>query len=188
MKMRVRTIGILVALFSCSSVLHAGDSIDADEGFVQKNSTINESFIRSIAKNRVHGGSADAVFVEIDGIDEFRDSMESGEFESNIREGNGINKQYIYRDIKNVKIDDKELRDMEGDMLNLGTEIKSNNQQVVQVLNISDSDIRSNMSQINAGVVVNIDDDMDIQAPDLSGIVNRTNIKNSVLQGVKGDD
>jgi hypothetical protein len=177
MKVTIRTIGILVAILACNTALYAdADSIDADEGFVQKHNTVNESFIRSIAKNRVHGGSQDAVFVEIDGIDEFRDELESGNLETTIREGNGITKQYIYKDIKNVKIDDKDLRDMEQEMINLGTQIKGENQQVVQVLNISDSDIRSETSQINAGIIS--------ETEDLSGIVNKTTIKNSVLQGM----
>ena len=182
MKTAIKTIGVIVAILASNSLYADEDSIDADEGFVQKHNTVNESFIRSIAKNRVHQGSPDAVFVEIDGIDEFRDELESGNLETSIREGNGITKQYIYKDIKNVKIDDKDLRGMEQDMIDLGTQIKGNNQQVVQVLNISDSDIRSETSQINAGIRT--------ETEDLSGIVNKTTIKNSVLQGmsVKGDD
>jgi len=180
MKRVLSSIGVLLAILACNSVVYADEAdIDADDGFVQKNNTVNESFIRSIARNRVHGGSPDAVFVEIDGIDEFKDELKSGNLEREIRDGNGITKQYIYKDIKNVTLDDKDLRDMEQDMLDLGTQIRSENQQVVQVLNISDSDIRLETSQINAGIRSEVDD--------LSGIVNKTTIKNSVLQGMDVD-
>ncbi|SFV63452.1 hypothetical protein MNB_SV-12-385 [hydrothermal vent metagenome] len=181
MKTTVRVIGILVVLLSCNSVLYANeDSVGADEAFVQKNSTINESFIRSVAKNRAHIGDEDAIFVEVDGMDDFREQLDSGELERTIKEGNGITKQYIYRDIKNIKVDDRDLRNMEGEMLNLGTQIEADNQQVVQILNISDSQIKLDKHQINAGIMS--------ETSDLEGNVNRTTIKNSILQGMEMED
>ncbi len=175
MKKTVGAVGILVILFSLNS-LYAEDSIEADEAFVMKNSTVNESFVRSMARNRAHVGDEGAVFVEVDGVDEFKEKMESGELDSTIREGNGITKQYIYKNIKNVNIDDRDLRDMEGDMLNLGTTIESDNQQVVQVLNITDSEINVDEHQINAGIMS--------ETSNLEGAINRTTIKNSVLKGM----
>jgi hypothetical protein len=174
MKKIVKTAGLLTVLMSSTTLLHA----EVDEGFVQKNSTVNESFIRSIARNRAHVGDKDAIFVEIDGEDEFKEKLESGELNRGIQEGNGITKQYIYKDIKNVNITDRDLNGIDGNQLNLGTQIQGDNQQVVQILNITDSQIDTD-KEINAGI--------SSDSSSLSGITNVTTIKNSSLMGGNED-
>ena len=147
---------------------------EIDETFVKMNSMVNKSFIKSVAKNRASMGSDNAAYVEIDGKQEFKDALASGALDTNLEEGNGINKQYIYKDIKNVKLTDRDLRGIEGDTLNLGSEVEGDGQKVVQVLNIKNTTIDTDR-EINAGVVSD--------SSDIDGITNITNIENSTLLG-----
>jgi hypothetical protein len=156
-------------LFSLIS-LHA----DVDESFVKRNSMVNKSFIKSVAKDRATMGSSSAQYVEINGKEELKDALASGELDNTLEEGNGIDKQYIYREINNVKLTDRDLRDVEGDTLNLGAEVDGDGQKVVQVLNIKNTTIETDR-HINAGIVSDSDN--------IDGLTNVTNIQNSVLSG-----
>lgn len=169
MKKTVQTLSISTMILLTSS-LHA----EVDENFVKMNSMVNKSFIKSVAKNRASLGSDNAAYVEIDGKQEFKDALQSGELNTNLQEGNGITKQYIYKDIKNVNLNDRDLRDIEGDTLNLGSEIEGDGQKVVQVLNIKDSKIETDR-HINAGIVSD--------SSNIDGITNVTTIEGSTLSG-----
>jgi len=171
MKQKIKTIGLLTTIFASS---HLALYADADETFVKKNSTVNSSFIRSIARNRSFVGDQDAVFVEIDGKDEFKEKLESGELTQNVQQSNGITTQYVYKDIKNVNVNDRDLQNVEGETLNLGSHISGDNQQVVQVLNIKNTTIKTD-KHINAGVTSD--------SSSLSGITSVTSIENSDLLG-----
>jgi len=171
MKQTVRTLGLLTTIFAS---YHVGLYADADESFVKRNSTVNSSFIRSIARNRSFVGDQNVVFVEVDGTNEFKEKLESGELTQSVQEGNGITTQYVHKEIKNVTITDKDLSNLEGDTLNLGTHISGDNQQVVQVLNIKNTNIKTD-KHINAGVTSD--------SSSLSGITSVTSIENSDLLG-----
>ena len=171
MKKRVQVIlSITTIMVSFSTLLQA----EIDESFVKMNSMVNKSFIKSVAKNRASMGSDNAAYVEIDGKQEFKDALASGTLDTGLEEGNGINKQYIYKDIKNVKLTDRDLRDVEGDTLNLGSEVEGDGQKVVQVLNIKNTTIDTDR-EINAGIVSD--------SSDIDGITNISNIENSSLRG-----
>lgn len=171
MKQTVKITGLIaIMLTSYHTTLYA----DADEVFVQRNSTVNSSFIRSIARNRAFVGDQDVVFIEIDGKDEFKEKLQSGELTQNVQESSGITTQYVYKEIKNVNITDRDLTDLEGETLNLGSHISGDNQEVVQVLNIENTTIKTD-KYINAGVTSD--------SSSLSGITSVTTIENSDLLG-----
>jgi len=170
MKKTLQTLSISTIIIISTSSLHA----EVDENFVKMNSMVNKSFIKSVAKNRASMGSQNAAYVEIDGKQEFKDALQSGELNTNLQEGNGITKQYIYKDIKNVNLNDRDLRGIEGDTLNLGSEIQGDGQKVVQVLNIKDSKIETDR-HINAGIISD--------SSNIDGITNVTNIEGSTLSG-----
>jgi hypothetical protein len=171
MKKTIKITGILTTIMAFS---HVGLYADADEAFVQRNSTVNSSFIRSIARNRSFVGDQDVVFVEIDGKDDFKEKLESGELTQNVQQSSGITTQYVYKDIKNVNITDRDLSNVKGETLNLGSHISGNNQEVVQVLNIKNTNIKTD-KHINAGVTSD--------SSSLSGITSVTTIENSDLLG-----
>jgi len=163
----VSTVGIAILL---TSTLYS----EVDETFVKMNSMVNKSFIKSVAKNRASSGSSDASYTAIDGKEELKDALNSGALDSKLEESNGITKQYIYTEIKNVKLNDRDLKNIEGDTLNLGSQIEGDGQNVVQVLNIKNTSIKTDR-HINAGI--------ETDASDIEGITNVSSIENSSLIG-----
>ena len=161
-------VGIIILL---TSSLYS----EVDENFVKMNSTVNKSFIKSVAKNRASAGSSStASYTSIDGTEELKDALNSGALDSKVEENNGITKQYVYTEIKNVNLKDKDLKDIEGDTLNLGSQVEGDGQNVVQVLNIKNSTINTDR-HINAGI--------ETDSSDIDGITNVTSIENSTLVG-----
>jgi len=169
MKRVLKVVSGMVIIFSTTSLLYS----EVDENFVKMHGMVNKSFIKSVAKNRASMGDENAAYVEVDGKEEFKDALASGELDTNLAKSNGVRKQYIYKDIKNVNINDSDLKDIEGDTLNLGSEVKDG-QKVVQVLNIEDSKIQTDR-EINAGIVSD--------ASSTDGITNVTTIEESTLIG-----
>ena len=163
----VSKVGIIV-LFT--STLYS----EVDENFVKMNSMVNKSFIKSVAKNRASAGSAGASYTAIDGTEELKDALDSGALDSKLEESNGITKQYVYTEIKNVNLNDRDLKDIEGDTLNLGSQVEGDGQNVVQVLNIKNTTINTDR-HINAGI--------ETDSSDIEGITNVTSIENSSLIG-----
>lgn len=174
MKIMIKSISVLSMSILLSSNLYS----EVDETFVKMNSMVNKSFIKSIAKNRatMNNGGSDATssYLDIDGKEEFKDALESGALDTGIEEGNGITKQYVYREIKNVNLTDRDLKDMEGDTLNLGTQLEGDGQNVDQVINIKNTKIKTD-KHINAGI--------ETDALDIDGITNISSIENSTLIG-----
>ncbi|NEW61290.1 hypothetical protein GSY74_08340 [Sulfurovum sp. bin170] len=174
MKNRIATIGLISTLLIIGSSLSYAD---ADENFVTVEGAVNLTFVESIAKNRAHKGEEkSAKYMKIDGNEDFREAVENDQF-GNIGDGSKIRKQYIYRDIQNVDLDDRDFKDMDGDTLNLGSSTDSDN--IVQSLNIENSKIKTD-KYINAGVASSSDD--------VSDITNVTNIDDSELSGGSSDD
>jgi len=170
MKKTINVMSKVVIVMLLTSSIHA----EVDETFVKMNSMVNKSFIKSVAKNRASGGSSDASYTSIDGKEELKDALSSGALDSKLEESNGITKQYVYTEIKNVKLNDRDLKDIEGDTLNLGSQIEGDGQNVVQVLNIKNTSITTDR-HINAGI--------ETDSSDIEGITNVTSIENSSLIG-----
>lgn len=168
-KKTVATIGLISVLSITSPFAYA----DADENFVTIKGAINHSFVETITRNRTHKGEEkSAKYMKIDGNEEFSEALSNDQFNSDTVDSSRIQKQYIYRDIQNVNLDDRDLEGMAGDTLNLGSEVDGGN--VVQSLNIEDSSIKTD-KYINAGVSSSSDD--------VSDITSVTNIDNSELSG-----
>ena len=174
MKKTISTIGIISALLIIGSSLSYAD---ADEDFVTVERAVNLSFIKTISRNRAHKGEEkSAKYMEIDGNEEFKEAIKSDQFNTDI-DSNSIQKQYIYKDIQNVDLDDRDLADMSGDTLNLGSNVDGGN--IVQSLNIENSSIKTD-KYINAGVTSSSDD--------VSDITTVTNIDNSEISGGDADE
>ncbi|CAA6800384.1 MAG: Unknown protein [uncultured Sulfurovum sp.] len=168
MNNKIKLLSILT-LFSYNSLLLA----DADADFVTIHGAVNHSFVESISKNLAHVDDKRGEYTKIDGDEEFKEALKEGKFdESDLKDGSKISKRYISREIKNVNLDDSDLSSLEGDTLNLGSDIEGGN--VVQSLNIEDSKIETDR-HINAGIISSGDD--------VSNITNVTNIEDSQLMG-----
>lgn len=168
---------IVISLIVSSSFVYADiydDYIKLDQGF-------NHKFIRNIAESRAHEGHRESEkykdqYMVVDGNEEFKEALENGQFDINLDDPSRIEKEYIYRDIKNVDIDDSDLEGIEGDTLNLGSNVDSGN--IVQSLNIENSSIETDR-ELSAGVTSN--------SSDVSDITSITQIKDSKLSGGGSD-
>lgn len=164
---------IAISLILSSTSLYADiydDYIKIDQGF-------NQKFIRNIAESRAHEGKRKGDkynnnYLEVDGNEEFKKAVEEGKFNNNIPDSDSLQKQYVYRDIKNVNIDDNDLEGLQGDTLNLGSSTDGGN--IVQSLNIEDSTIDTDR-ELTAGVTTS--------SSDASDITSLTQIKDSKLSG-----
>ena len=169
MKNKMKLLSI-ITLFTYNSALLA----DADENFITIHGAVNHSFIESLSKNLAGTGDEKrAKYVNIDGNDEFKEALASGELnEDDLKDGSKISKRYVSTTIKNVNLDESDFDKLDGDTLNLGSSIKGGN--IVQSLNIEDSKIKTN-KHINAGIISS--------GGDASDITNVSNIQNSQLLG-----
>ena len=163
---------IVVSLILGSSSLYADlydDHVKMDQGF-------NHKFVRNIAENRAHEGHRESEkykdrYMVVDGNEEFKEALENGQFDTDLGDSSSIEKEYIYRDIQNVNIDDSDLEDLASDTLNLGSTVDSGN--VVQSLNIENSSIETDR-ELSVGVIIS-------NSSDISNITSITKIKDSKL-------
>jgi len=164
---------IITTLILGSSFVHADiydDYIKMDKGF-------NEKFVKNLSENRASQGEKyKDRYMVVDGNDEFLEAVENGDFDVDLNDSSRIEKAYIYRDIKNIKIDDKDLEEIKGDTLTLGSTVDSGN--VIQSLNIENSTIETDR-ELTAGITVN--------SSDASDITSITQIKDSKLSGGGSD-
>lgn len=169
---------IVVSLLLSNVSLYADlydDYIKLDQGF-------NQKFIKNIAENRAYEGHTQSErykdkYMVVDGNDEFKEAIKEGKFDVNLDDTSRIEKEYIYKDIKNVDIDDSDLEDIKGDTLNLGSDVDGGN--IVQSLNIENSNIQTDR-KLNAGITST--------SSDISDITSLTQIKDSKLSGGGLDD
>jgi hypothetical protein len=170
MKNTIATIGLISILLITNSTFSCAD---ADESFVTVEGAVNLTFVESIAKNRAHKGEEkSAKYMKINGNDDFKEAIKNDQFNTDIGDGSRIQKQYIYRDIQNVDLTDRDLTGISGDTLDLGSNTDGGN--IVQSLNIENSTIKTD-KYINAGVTSSSDD--------VSDITSITDIDNSELSG-----
>jgi hypothetical protein len=169
---------IVISLILSNSSLYADiydDHVKLDQGF-------NHKFVRNIAESRAHEGQRESEkykdrYMVVDGNEEFQEALEDGQFDTDLTDSSRIEKEYIYRDIKNVNIDDSDLEGLEGDTLNLGSNIDGGN--VMQSLNIENSNIETDR-ELSAGITTT--------SSDISDITSITQIKDSKLSGGGSDE
>lgn len=152
-----------IILFTLPLVLFA-----EDETFNMINTTVNDSFVKVMAKNRA---STDGTsnYNEITTKEEFLDALEEDKLNKSI-DTNNFKKEYVYTEIKNIRVDDNDLRNVEDDTLRLGTDVKKG--QVTQVLNIENTNIKTDK---------NIDMTLTLDASERNSGQSVTNIDSSRL-------
>jgi len=160
---------LLLSLLALGSLtLHAQE----DDPFLILNTSVNESFIKVIAKNRASSAESASNFSEINTKEEFLEALESNQKPIN---QNRFKTQYIYTEIKNVNIKKDDLKEIQGKTLNLGTDVKRG--RVSKVLNIKNSKIETD-KDIN--LAINLD------AEEENSATSFTQIKDSQLIGGSG--
>jgi hypothetical protein len=170
----VKKINFVILSLSLGSLnLSVGDNIYMGDGFNEVHSAINESYVRTIAKNRAsnHRGGG-STYVEIKDADQFKDALKSGELSQTVN-GNGITKTYRVIDIKNVRLGRDDLKDIEGDRVLIGSKVERENEQLVQNISIRNSRLKTD-KKLNVGVVSTTED--------VDGIQSSVKIKNTQLK------
>ncbi len=154
-----------------SSIVGAEDDV-----YTKKHSVANKSFIKSMAKNRAYTGVEGAHYTKVDGDEEFKKAMESGQLEQEST-GSRIEKQFNYIDINNVRISKDDLANSQGDDLTIGTRVKSEREKIMQAIEIKSSKIETD-KELNVGIVSSSDK--------VSGITSVNTIDRSTLIGESG--
>jgi len=166
------------AFISCmilTTLVYAGDNIYQGDGFTKRHSKVKESFIKSVARNRAHSNVGNANYTEIKNKKDFQDALKSGKLKKKVN-GNGITNDYNVIDIKNVRINDHDLKEMEEKKLLIGSEIDKRGEKVMQTINIKNSKIETD-KELNIGVKST--------TKDVEGIKNIINIEGSSIKGGK---
>ena len=127
---------IPMVLIAMQMTLYAED----DDTFNILETSVNESFIKVVAKNRAASDiSGSSSYTQINTKEEFLDALEKEELNKPIKNGSNFKKEYVYTEINNVNINNNDLKDVQGDVLRLGTDVKEG--EVTQVLNIKNTKI-----------------------------------------------
>jgi hypothetical protein len=159
------TLGLILSL---STALYAEDEI-----FNLSNTLVNESFIKVVAKNRANKRVNASGYTEIKSKEEFLEALDKGTLNNTQRkQGSTLINEYVYTEIKNTNINKNDLRGIQGDTLNLGTNVKRG--KVTQVLKIKNSKIETD-KELN--LAVNLD------ANQINSATSFTQIKGSTLRG-----
>ena len=156
------------------TTLQAGENIYLGDNFNERHSE-NDSFTKTIVKNRVYNGVGDASYTKIDGKEELQEALLSGQLDQESH-GNKITKEYKLIEIKNANINQNDLKEMKGDSLLIGTRIKDEKAQIMQSISIKNSKIDTK-KQINIGVISS--------AKNNRGINSINHIEKSSLMGGK---
>jgi len=165
----MKTKHLALSLIIClSTQLYAEDEI-----FNLSNTLVNESFIKVMAKNRANKRVTASGYTEIKSKEEFLEALDNGTLNNEkTQDGSNLIKEYVYTEIKNTNIDKNDLKEIEGDTLNLGTNVKRG--KVTQILKIKNSKIETD-KRLN--LAVNLD------ANEINSATSFTQIKGSTLQG-----
>jgi hypothetical protein len=161
-------------------LLNAGDNFYQGDSFNKRHSKGKESFNKTMAKNRAYSHMGDASYTEVDGKEEFKKALESGQLDQKV-DTNKITKTYKAIDIKNVRLNKNDLKDVAGDNLLIGSQVDEDREKLMQTIDIKNSKIDTD-KEVNIGVKSTSDK--------VNGIDSMTNIKDSSIKGggKKGSD
>lgn len=148
---------------------------DDDDPFLLLNTSVNESFIKVVAKNRASAAENSSNFTEINTKEEFLQELKENQENKKAINTNSLTTEYIYTEIKNVDINKHDLKEIQGDTLNLGTDVKRG--KVSKVLKIKNTKIETD-KDIN--MAVNLD------ADEKNSATTFTQISDSQLLGSSG--
>ena len=154
-------------------LLTAGDNFYQGDSFNKRHSKGKESFNKTMAKNRAYSHIGDASYTKVDGKEEFKKALESGELDQKV-DGNKITKTYKAIDIKNVRLNKNDLKDIAGDSLLIGSQVDEDREKLMQTIDIKNTKIDTD-KKLNIGVISTSDK--------VNGIDSMTNIKNSSIKG-----
>jgi len=154
-------------------LLNAGDNFYQGDSFNKRHSKGKESFNKTMAKNRDYSHMGDASYTEVDGKEEFKKALESGQLDQKV-DTNKITKTYKAIDIKNVRLNKNDLKDVAGDNLLIGSQVDEDREKLMQTIDIKNSRIDTD-KEVNIGVKSTSDK--------VNGIDSITNIKDSSIKG-----
>jgi hypothetical protein len=154
-------------------LLNAGDNFYQGDSFNKRHSKGKESFNKTMAKNRAYSHMGDASYTEVDGKEEFKKALESGQLDQKV-DTNKITKTYKAIDIKNVRLNKNDLKDIAGDNLLIGSQVDEDREKLMQTIDIKNSRIDTD-KEVNIGVKSTSDK--------VNGIDSMTNIKDSSIKG-----
>jgi len=155
--------------------VYAGENIYLGEDkFNKRHSAVKEAYIRTLSKNRAYNRIGDSSYVEIDSKEEFKKALESGALDQKI-DTNKVTKTYRTIDIKNVKLDEDDLKELtqNRDRILIGSEVDKRSN-LVQNINIKNSKIETD-KKLNIGIIS--------KDKRVKGIENYTNIDKSYIKG-----
>jgi hypothetical protein len=170
-KMRLRTV-LLIAIGAL--YLYGGDNFYQGDSFNKRHSKGKESFNKTMAKNRAYSHMGDASYTEVNGKDEFKKALEAGKFDQKI-DSNKITKTYKAIDIKNVRMNRDDFKNIDSDRVLIGSEVDKDREKLMQTIDIKNSKIDTD-KQLNIGVISKSDK--------IEGIDTITNIERSSLKGI----
>jgi hypothetical protein len=147
-------------------------NLNADS-FNQEHSANNESFDRTMSKNKANLHVGGASYTEVNGKDEFKEALKSGELGSKVNT-NKITKTFKTIDIKNVRMNKNDFKDIDKKGILIGSKISKNREKLVQTISIKNSKISTD-KQLNIGVIST--------NCRVKGVKNTTNIDHSSFKG-----
>ncbi|MCH9739255.1 MAG: hypothetical protein K0U38_00215 [Epsilonproteobacteria bacterium] len=177
MKKTILIVGIISSLSLNALYAADSDNVYLGDNFNKRNSSVNDSFVETMAKNRAYSNIGDASVTEVDGKEEFKEALEAGELDQEV-DSNKITQEYKHIEIKNVRLNKNDLKDIEGDRLLIGSEVDER-EKLMQSIEIKNSKIETD-KQLNVGIVSSSD-----QVSDITSI---NTIDRSSLQGGKDED
>jgi len=165
---------ITIGALSLSS-LYAGESNNVYLGdkFNPRHSNVNESFVKTMAKNRAYTDANGASYTKIDGKEELQKALETGQLDQELN-GNRITQEYKHIEINNARINKNDLKNMKGDNLLIGSKVTQEKQRVMQSIDMKNSKIDTD-KHINIGIVSSVKNN--------SGITSINKIQRSSLIG-----
>jgi len=165
---------ITIGALSLSS-LYAGESSNVYLGdkFNPRHSNVNESFVKTMAKNRAYTDANGASYTKIDGKEELQKALETGQLDQELN-GNRITQEYKYIEINNARINKNDLKNMKGDNLLIGSKVTQEKQRIMQSIDMKNSKIDTD-KHINIGIVSSVKNN--------SGITSINKIQGSSLIG-----
>lgn len=162
---------IVTGLLFFSTCLNAKGA--NEENFNEKHSAANQSFIETMAKNRAHSNIGNASVTEVRGKEEFKEALKNGDLNQQT-DTNKITKEYKHIEVKDVRLNKNDLKEIEGDQLLIGSQVDDQRQKLMQNIEIKNSKIETD-KKLNVGVVSSNDE--------VSGITSVNKIDRSSLQG-----
>jgi len=165
---------LIIGTLSLSS-LYAGEgnNVYLGDKFNPRHSNVNESFVKTMAKNRAYTDANGASYTKIDGKEELQKALETGQLDQELN-GNRITQEYKYIEINNARINKNDLKNMKGDNLLIGSKVTQEKQRVMQSIDMKNSKIDTD-KHINIGIVSSVKNN--------SGITSINKIQGSSLIG-----